>query len=60
MALRVLQIDLLIDAGIVEIIIGDMRFHPDDIDGIAHPSDFSFMPKLDDSEEDASTGDISW
>lgn len=52
MAPGFLPIYLFIDAMIVEIIIGDMLFHPYDIDGVSHIRALvHFKPTLDDSED---------
>lgn len=56
---RVLHIDLFIDVGIDVIIIEDILFHPDDIDGVSNIRASALLaPNLDAS--DAAAGAISW
>jgi hypothetical protein len=51
---------VLIDKDIVDFIIGEMMFHPEDMDGIARARLLeSFVPTLDSSEDAADAGDFS-
>jgi hypothetical protein len=58
---RTPQVSVLIDKDIVDVIIGEMMFHPEDMDGItrARPLE-SFVPTLDSSEDSANASDVSW
>ena len=54
-----LPLRALIDKDIVDVIIGEMMFHPEDMDGVSRARLLtSFVPTLDSSEE-ADAGDIS-
>jgi hypothetical protein len=51
---------VLIDKDIVDVIIGEMMFHPEDMDGITRARLLeSFVPTLDSSEDGADAGDVS-
>ena len=57
---RSLPLRTLIDKDIVDIIIGDMMFHPEDMDGITRARLLArFVPTLDLSEDAADAGDVS-
>jgi hypothetical protein len=57
---RTPQLRVLIDKDIVDVIIGEMMFHPEDIDGIPRARLLeSFAPTLDSSEDGADAGDVS-
>ena len=52
---------MLINKDIVDIIIGDMMFHPEDMDGVTRARLIAiFVPTLDSSEDAAESGDVSW
>jgi hypothetical protein len=54
------QLRVLIDKDIVDVIIGEMMFHPEDKDGITRARLLeSFVPTLDSSEDTADAGDVS-
>jgi len=57
---RTPQVSVLIDKDIVDVIIGEMMFHPEDMDGItrARPLE-SFVPTLDSSEDTPDASDVS-
>jgi hypothetical protein len=56
---RTPQLRVLIDKGIVGVIIGEMMFHPEDMDGITRARLLeSFVPTLDSSEGAEDTGDV--
>jgi hypothetical protein len=57
---RTPQLRVLIDKDIFDVIIGEMMFHPEDMDGItrAHLLE-SFLPTLDSSEDAADARDVS-
>ena len=56
-----LPLGALIDNYIVDIIIGDMMFHPEDMDGITQARLLaSFVLTLDSSEDAADAGNVSW
>jgi hypothetical protein len=57
---RTPQLRVLIDNNIVDVIIGEMMFHPDDMDGITRARLLkSFVPTLDSSEGAADACDVS-
>jgi hypothetical protein len=57
---RTPQVNVLIDKDIVNVIIGEMMFHPEDMDGITRARLLeSFMPTLDSSKDAADAGDVS-
>jgi hypothetical protein len=57
---RTPQLRVLIDKDIVDVIIGDMMFHPEDMDGITRARLLEcFVPTLDSSEDAADAGDVS-
>jgi hypothetical protein len=57
---RTPQIRVLMDKANVDVIIGEMMFHPEDMDGITRARLFeSFVPALDSSEDAADAGDVS-
>jgi hypothetical protein len=57
---RTPQVRVLIDKDIVEVIIGEMMFHPEDMDGITRARLLeSFVPILDSSEDAADADDVS-
>jgi hypothetical protein len=54
------QLRVLIDKDIVDAIIGEMMFHPEDMDGITRARLLEiFVPTLDSSEDAVDTGDVS-
>jgi hypothetical protein len=54
------QLRVLIDKDIVDVIIGEMMFHPEDMDGTTRARLLeSFVPTLDSSEDAADAGDSS-
>ena len=58
---RVLPLRLLINKDIINVIIGNMMFHPEDKNGISRSHLLSsFAPTLDLSENAADAGNISW
>jgi hypothetical protein len=57
---RTPQLRVLIDKDIVDAIIGEMMFHPEDMDRITRARLLeSFVPTLDSSEDAADAGDVS-
>jgi hypothetical protein len=57
---RIPQLRVLIDKDIVDVIIGEMMFHPEDVDGITRARLLeSFVSTLDSSEDAADAGDVS-
>jgi hypothetical protein len=57
---RTPQLRVLIDKDIVDVIIGEMMFHPEDMDGITRSRLLeSFVPTLDSSEDAADASDVS-
>jgi hypothetical protein len=57
---RTRQLRVLIDKDIVFVIIGEMMFHPGDMDGITRALLLErFVPTLDSSEDAADAGDVS-
>jgi hypothetical protein len=57
---RTPQLRALIDKDIVDVIIGEMMFHPEDMDGITRARLLeSFAPTLDSSEDAANAGVVS-
>ena len=57
--LHTLPLRALIDKDIVDIIIGDMMFHPEDMVGITRARLLaSFVPTLDSSEDAADAGNV--
>jgi hypothetical protein len=57
---RTPQVSVLIDKDIVDVIIGEMMFHPEDMDGITRARLLeSFVPTLDSSEDAADAGDVT-
>jgi hypothetical protein len=57
---RTPQLRVLTDKDIVDVIIGEMMFHPEDLDGITRTRLLeSFVPTLDSSEDEADAGDVS-
>jgi hypothetical protein len=57
---RTPQLRVLIDKDIVDVIIGEMMFHPEDMDGITRARLLeSFVPTLDSSEDAADVGVVS-
>jgi hypothetical protein len=57
---RARQLRVLIDKDIVDVIIGEMMFHPEDMDGITRARLLeNFVPTLDSSEDAADAGDFS-
>jgi hypothetical protein len=59
-ASRTAQLRVLIDKDIVDVIISEMMFHPEDMDGITRARLLeSFVPTLDSSEDAADAGDVS-
>jgi hypothetical protein len=58
---RTPQLRVLIDKDIVDVIIGEMTLHRDDMDGITRARLLEiFVPTLDSSEDAADAGDVSW
>jgi hypothetical protein len=56
---RTPQLRVLINKDIVDVIIGEMMFHPEDMDGITRARLLeSFVPTLDSSKDAADAGDI--
>jgi hypothetical protein len=54
------QLRALIDKDIVDVIIGEMMFHPEDMDGITRARLLeSFVPTLESSEDAADAGGVS-
>jgi hypothetical protein len=54
------QLRVLIDKDIVDVIIGEMMFHPEHMDGITRARLLeSFVPTPDSSEDAADAGDVS-
>jgi hypothetical protein len=57
---RTPQVSVLIDKDIVDVIISEMMFHPEDMDGITRARLLkSFVSTLDSSEDAADVGDVS-
>jgi hypothetical protein len=57
---RIPQVSVLIDKDIVDVIIGEMMFHPEDMDGITRARLFeSFVPTVDSSEDAADAGNVN-
>ncbi|CAM6007287.1 unnamed protein product [Sphagnum balticum] len=57
---RTPQVSVLIDKDIVDVIISEMMFHPEDMDGITRARLLeSFVPILDSSKDAANAGDVS-
>jgi hypothetical protein len=57
---RTPQVSVLIDKDIVDVIVGEMMFHPEDMDEITRARLLeSFVPTLDSSENAADADDIS-
>jgi hypothetical protein len=57
---RAPQLRVLIDKDIVDVIIGEMMFHPEDMDGITRARLLEkIVPTLDSSEDAADAGDVS-
>jgi hypothetical protein len=57
---RTPQVSVLIDKDIVDVIIGEMMFHPEDMDGITQARLLeSFVPTLDSSEDAIDAGKVS-
>jgi hypothetical protein len=58
---RTPQVSVLIDKDIIDVIIGKMMFHPEDMDGITRARLLeSFVPTLDSSEDVADASDVNW
>ena len=58
---RGLPLRALVDKDIVDIIIGDMMFHSEDMDGITRARLIArFVPTLDSSKDAADAGNVSW
>ena len=58
---RTPQLHFLIDKDIVDVIIGEMMFHPKDMDGITQACLLkSFVPTLNSSEDAADASNVSW
>jgi hypothetical protein len=58
---RTPQLCVLIDKDIVDVIIGEMTSHPEDMDGITRARLLEiFAPTLDSSEDAADAGDVNW
>jgi hypothetical protein len=57
---RTPQLRVLMDNDIVDVTIGEMMFHPEDMDGITRARLLErFVPTLDSSEDAANAGDVS-
>jgi hypothetical protein len=57
---RTPQLRVLIDKDIVDVIIGEVTFHPEDVDGITRARLLEiFVPTLDSSKDAADAGDVS-
>jgi hypothetical protein len=57
---RTPQLRVLIDKDIVDVIIGEMMFHPEDMDGITRARLLEcLVPTIDSSEDAADAGDVS-
>jgi hypothetical protein len=58
---RIPQVSVLIDKDILDVIIGEMMFHPEDMDEITRARLLeSFVPTLDSSEDAGDAGNVSW